>query len=158
MTADDRIAQLEAENKALKVRLDALEHRGKVARADPISMEKLQKDFNVTRLYSRYARDKLTWLTILLLFAETEYQTYPGANHIRIRFTQMSDNQYELYCETIDKLYDVLLDARNKSMSQNLNVWDLNSPNVPDSIVSTLEDSSYTYIHKGDTVPKTNNK
>lgn len=159
MTSDERIAQLEAENESLRLKLATLENIGKSIRHDPLSEDKIAQDFNLSR-GARSARDKLTWLTILILFAETEYQSNPyisSSNRCRIRLNQMSDAQYNLYCETVDKIYSVLLKARNKSLSQHLNVWDLNSPNVPSRIISTLEQLPCEYIHKGDKVPKANN-
>lgn len=157
MTSKERIEQLEAENRNLRAQISKLElvKMPKSARPDPLPVDKVKADFNLST--PCYASDiaKLKRFVCFLIFAEATY-TSAGTNTMRIRADYMSDAQYKLYCEILDKVYLILLEGRNESISQHLNVWDLNSPNVPQGIVRHVESKFFKnpYIHRGETDPR----
>ena len=134
--------------------LDKYCGKAKSVRKDILQREKVISDFNLPECIVPDRICQLKQILIRILFAETTYCS--GSNYGRTRFSTMSDSQFELYDDTVTKIYDILLEARKTSIDENLNVWNLNSSNVPDYIRMCVEkdDYEFSYIHEGEEIPR----
>ena len=156
MTDAERIAQLEEENAKLKSKLAEFDVQVKAARIDPIPPEKVVEDFDLPDDCKGSDISKLKQLIYMLVFPETTY-VEGRSSATRIRLANMSDSQYEFYCNILNLIYENLLVARKTARDLNLNVWDLNSPNVTRGIANNIVKSKrfkHPYIHKGETSPR----
>ena len=156
MTDKERIQQLEEENQKLKDKLSLLEGPAKVARIDPVTPERVKADFELPDDCRPQDISKLKQLIYMLVFPETTYAEC-RSSAMRIRLAYMSDAQYEFYCKLIEEIYKELLAARQYARDNNLNVWDLNCPNITRRIAIELVGGKrfkHPYIHKGESTPR----